>query len=127
MEDNVWIELEGIDPSTTEFPVAAKAGDDRVVIYKAGEKYHGVGRFCAHRRADLLKTGMPMSNGSLLRCNLHGYVYRMESGKCVNAPGEDIGGYEVTVEGNHMRVRKTHEGVKGSGASRLDTAKDAAG
>ena len=121
MSDNDWIELDEIDPTATDFPVAQKAAGEWIVIFKVGGKFHAVGRFCAHQRADLRKVGTLLGNSGMLRCSLHGYVYRLESGKCINAPGEDIGSFEVAVEDNRLRVRKTSEGVKSGTAARNDT------
>lgn len=122
MADDGWIELDGIDPSAAEFPLAQKAAGEWMVIFKLGEKFHGIGRFCAHQRADLGKLGTLLGSGGMLRCSLHGYVYQLQSGKCINAPGEDLDNYEVAVEDNRMRVRKVSEGVKTGTAARNDTA-----
>ncbi len=61
-------------------------GEDLVLYRDLSGQFGLVGRYCAHRRADLA-FGMVEQHG--LRCAYHGWQYNA-SGKCIEQPFEDL-------------------------------------
>lgn len=104
-----WLAIDGVDAQTSKFPVTAEVDGERIVIFRGADSFHAVQRRCPHQSADLSKKGhaIKLSNQSVIRCTLHGIVYRLADGKSVNFPGLCAKIYEVALDGNQLRVRKT--------------------
>ena len=84
-----WTVLEGIDTEGSNFPATATIGGERIVVFKSAAGFHAVERRCPHQKADLSKKGsaIKLSNQIVIRCALHGIVFRASDGKSINYPG----------------------------------------
>jgi len=107
MSDAQWHSLEGIEPDSAEFPIAADIDGEHIVIYRVGAGFRAVQRLCPHKAGDFLENGTLLGNGSMLRCGLHGFVFKLDTGKSANAPGFEVTVYDVTREGDNLKVRKS--------------------
>jgi len=99
----VWRAVEDIDPATASFPVLAKVGDERVVILRTPKGYRGVEPRCPHLQA-ALTTAVQMSNGTMLRCIRHNFIFRLSDGKGVNCVGLQLKVYEVRENQGRLEV-----------------------
>ena len=99
----VWQAVEDIDPATASFPVLAKVGDERVVILRTPKGYRGVEPRCPHLQA-ALTTAVQMSNGTMLRCIRHNFIFRLSDGKGVNCVGLQLKVYEVRENEGRLEV-----------------------
>jgi nitrite reductase/ring-hydroxylating ferredoxin subunit len=101
-----WHELSEIHAEETEFPVAATVNGADIVIFKNAESYYGVQRYCPHQDADFVSRSAIMGNGKMLRCTLHGFVFKLDTGKGVNAGQHCLDIYEIKREGSQLQARK---------------------
>ena len=98
-----WQSIDGVDPASATFPLRAKAGDDWVLIFKAGVGYRAVERTCPHQQASLMDAVL-MANGTILRCNQHNFAFRLSDGKGVNCAGLRLKVYDVREAGGRLEV-----------------------
>jgi len=82
---------------------SAHVAISHVAIARTGERSVAFDARCPHRAADLTVFGMLVGDG-LLRCGVHGHVYDLESGRCVDArdcdPAEEHLAVFATFEGD---------------------------
>lgn len=89
-----WHRVEGVDAATTNFPVVAKLGEERVVIHKTPKGLRGSEPRCPHLQASMT-AAIQMSNGTMLRCPKHNFIFRLSDGKGVNCVGLQLKVYNV--------------------------------
>ena len=106
MSDSEWHNLDDIEGQETTFPLASTVDGEDVVIFQNGDNYFGVQRLCPHQDGDFVSRGMIMGNGKMLRCTLHGFVFKLDTGKGVNAGPQCIDIYEVRRDGTRLQARK---------------------
>jgi nitrite reductase/ring-hydroxylating ferredoxin subunit len=106
MAEGEWHDLAEIDVGETTFPVACTVDGADVVVFQNGDSYYGVQRLCPHQDADFVRRGAIMGNGTMLRCTLHGFVFKLDTGKSVNAGENCIDVYEVECDGSRLKARK---------------------
>ncbi|MGN7134033.1 Rieske 2Fe-2S domain-containing protein [Rhodococcoides corynebacterioides] len=72
----------------------AEAHDDSATIVKDGWE---IQRRCPHLKADLGKFGVISDNGrgKTLTCNLHGWDWNLETGKCLTSKGHELRSQKV--------------------------------
>ena len=93
----------------TEVPegalIRANAGQDTLVLYRAGDAIHALDDTCAH-------AGAPLSGGAVIdgcvRCPWHGSRFRLSDGRVVRGPAVyDQPAYEVrAVDGGALEARR---------------------
>ena len=74
-----------------------------IVLLKVGDAYRGVDRVCPHEDGDL---GEGLMFGKNIKCPVHGYIYDLNTGKCINRPsalGTQV--YDVEVKGATVVLR----------------------
>ena len=98
-----WQPVNGVDPATANFPLVAKVGAERVVIVRTPKGYRGVEPRCPHLQA-ALTTAVQMSNGTMLRCTRHNFIFRLSDGKGVNCVGLRMKVYDVRENEGRLEV-----------------------
>ena len=106
MAEGEWHDLEENFTEGTAFPVAATVDGADIVVFRNGEKYFGVQRLCPHQGGDFVRRGALIGNGKMLRCTLHGFVFKLATGKAVNVGQHCIDIYEVRRENSRLQARK---------------------
>jgi len=89
-----WHRVEGVDAATATFPVVAKVGDERVVVHKTPKGLRASELRCPHLQHSMT-AAIQMSNGTMLRCPKHNFIFRLKDGKGVNCVGLQLKVYEV--------------------------------
>jgi nitrite reductase/ring-hydroxylating ferredoxin subunit len=102
--ETAWQRLDGLDPDAATFPARAKIDGEGVIIFQTGAGFRGVQRACPHLNATFLDAQL-MSNGTLLRCAQHNYIFKLSDGTGVNCPGYRITVFEVKREGGALFAR----------------------
>src|SRR5665647_1269675 len=92
--ESQWHCLDGVATRAESFPLEAEVASEAILIFRVGEKLHGVQRLCPHQNLPMTEAQV-VSGGAMLRCTLHGYTFRFKDGKGVNCPGRKIKIYEV--------------------------------
>lgn len=99
----VWYPVDGVDPASATFPLLAKVGEERVVILRTPKGYRGVEPRCPHLQA-ALTAAVQMSNGTMLRCTRHNFIFRLSDGKGVNCVGLQLKVYDVRENEGRLEV-----------------------
>lgn len=98
-----WHRVEGVDAATARFPVLAKIGDERVVIHKTAKGLRGSELRCPHLQ-HAMTAAIQMSNGTMLRCPKHNFIFRLSDGKGVNCVGLQLKVYDVREHEGRLEV-----------------------
>jgi len=106
---NEWRHIEGIYIEEANFPVRMEFGGEKIVIFREGNDYWAVQRYCPHQHTDFSR-GAIVSNGTMIRCGLHAYTFKLSDGTGVNCPGYKINVYEVQQEGAQLLGRSINTG-----------------
>lgn len=88
-----------------------QVGGEQVAVFHIDGQYHAVSNKCPHR-------GGPLSRGHLepvgtvpaggcpqdfaVRCPIHGWLFELKSGRCLNQPQAQIRSYALRVEGDQV-------------------------
>jgi nitrite reductase/ring-hydroxylating ferredoxin subunit len=103
--NNDWHVLEDVHPTTSTFPVRAKAGSEPILVFAIGNgTFRGVQRACPHLQ-ESLSDAILMNNGAMLRCAKHNFIFKLADGKGVNCPGFRIKVFEIREEGDRLLAR----------------------
>ena len=78
--------------------VAVADGTD-VVILRQDDGYRAVDRWCPHEEGDL---GEGMMYGKNIKCPVHGYIFDLSKGQCINQFMLKIRVYAVEVDGDEL-------------------------
>lgn len=77
-------------------------GGREVALFNRNGEIHALENTCCHR-------GGPLGDGSLqgseVSCPWHGWRFDLETGECLNSPGDRVRTYTVDVEDDIVRVR----------------------
>jgi nitrite reductase/ring-hydroxylating ferredoxin subunit len=103
MADGEWKVIEGIDPQSSGFPLAVNVNGEDVVVLQTGGGLRAIQRWCPHQEADLMD-GRIM--GDMIKCPMHGFIYRLADGRGMNHRGINAQVYEVAAEGSQLKLRK---------------------
>ncbi|MBI3616245.1 MAG: nitrite reductase small subunit NirD [Candidatus Omnitrophica bacterium] len=91
--------LEEIPPG--ESRVVTLEGQE-VAVFNVEGRLYAVGNRCPHR-------GGPLSRGHLegtaIRCPIHGWLFDLESGQCINRPQSSVPAYSVSRENGNLCVK----------------------
>ena len=74
----------------------AVADGQEIVILKQDDGYRAVDRWCPHEEGDM---GEGMMYGKNIKCPVHGYIFDLAKGQCVNQFMMSIAVYAVDVDG----------------------------
>ena len=99
-----WRPIEGIDVEAADFPRRGELGGKKIVVFREGDDYRAVERYCPHQHTDFSR-GAIVGNGTMIRCGLHAYTFKLSDGSGVNCPGYKIDVYEVRREGTQLMGR----------------------
>lgn len=89
-----WHPVEDVDAAKAAFPVIAKVGEERVVIHKTPKGLRASELRCPHLQHSMT-AAIQMSNGAMLRCPKHNFIFRLSDGKGVNCVGLQLKVYAV--------------------------------
>lgn len=81
--------------------VVQAAGRD-VVVLREGDAYRAIDRWCLHEEGDL---GEGMMFGKHIKCPVHGFIFDLVKGQCLNQFAMVARVYEVEVHGNELTMR----------------------
>ena len=103
--DEDWIPIDGGDPEEAAFPTRAELGAQRIVVFQVGDEFRAVQRHCPHQNTDFSR-GLIVGDGTMIRCGLHAYTFKLADGNGVNCPGYRIAVYDVMRDGSRLLGRR---------------------
>ena len=100
--DAEWVEIaDGGGAGATPLR-AIEVGGEELVLVRAGERYVAMDRWCLHQQGDLARGRLV---GKAVKCPLHGFMYSIETGRCLNCSGYEVRVHDVEVANGVVRVR----------------------
>jgi nitrite reductase/ring-hydroxylating ferredoxin subunit len=105
--DRPWQPLAGVTPQTADYPARAKLDGEGIVIFKTDAGWRGVQRNCPHMQATMLH-GELAGNGTMVRCSLHMFTFKLADGKGVNCPGFKVSVYEIKEDNGQLFGRQAN-------------------
>ena len=96
-----------MDPILPGQSSAITVDDKEVALFNVEGRYYAVGGRCPHRSGPLAKgriETVPGTDVLAVRCPLHGWLFELETGRCLTRAGASIACYPVSCEGNDLRV-----------------------
>jgi nitrite reductase/ring-hydroxylating ferredoxin subunit len=99
-----WIPLECAETASEAYPLRARMGSRGILVFKAAEGLRGVARHCPHEQALLTKATL-IRGGTMLKCPLHNFVFRLRDGVAINCPGYRLEVFDITEEGGQLLAR----------------------
>jgi len=102
----VPLEIAGTE---SQFPLAARIGDQGIYLFKTADGLRGVERHCPHEGALLAKATL-LAGGRMLKCPVHNFVFRLSDGVAVNCPGYRVKVFEVRDNAGKLLARPVSSG-----------------
>lgn len=97
-----WHRVAELDEIEEDEPLAVKAGDRLVAIYKVADAVYATENVCSHEFA-MLSEGFV--DGDVIECPLHAARFHIPSGKCLAPPADqDIETFPVRIEDGQVLV-----------------------
>ena len=92
--------MEPISPGQS---AAVTVEGKEVALFNVDGAYYAVGGRCPHRSGPLAKGKVETVEGKLaIRCPLHGWLFELETGKCLTRPSASIPCFPVRCEGGEI-------------------------
>lgn len=80
--------------------VQLKDGSE-LALFRSADKYFAIENFCPHK-------GFPLADsriyGETVECDLHGYKFDLNDGRCYTKPSCSIESYDVVIEDDWIKV-----------------------
>ncbi|MEE8517754.1 MAG: Rieske 2Fe-2S domain-containing protein [Dehalococcoidia bacterium] len=83
-----------------------EAGGREILVLKEGGAYRAVDRWCPHEGGDLSEGLMIGRN---IKCPLHGHIYDLQRGRCLNTAGHSARVYTVELADGELVLRPVSE------------------
>ena len=97
-----WVAIEkGDDLPPAGLRAIVVAGEDLLLV-RQGDRYVAMDRWCLHQQGDLARGRLV---GKAVKCPLHGFMYSIDTGRCLNCSGYNVRVHEVQVADGAVRVR----------------------
>ncbi len=91
---------------TGEIPVDSAleivAGGVNVALFNQAGNYRAVDNICPHLKGGNLAAGT--LTGDIVSCPFHGWMFKLDSGECINHPGAAAKTYRTRVNGTDIEV-----------------------
>ena len=90
-----------------EHGIATAVADGQdIVVLRYGDGYRAADRWCPHEEGDL---GEGMMFDAHLKCPVHGYIFDLTKGRCINQFTMTIAVYAVEVDGDELVLTRVSE------------------
>ena len=87
------------------FAIVQAADGREIVLLKSDGQLRAIDRLCPHEDGDMGECSMV---GAHIKCPVHGYIFDLSNGRCLNRQGYDAQIYEVEVDGDVVVLRPRH-------------------
>lgn len=86
-----------VDLETAAFPLETSLAQEPILVFRTPGGYRGVQRHCPHQQYLLTKAAL-LGGGTMLKCPLHNFIFRLNDGSPVNCPGLRLRIFDVKEE-----------------------------
>ena len=81
--------------------IVAEVNGKTLAVFNVDGTFHAIDNTCIHRGGPL---GEGDLEGCVVTCPWHGWQYNVTTGACVNNPSGKVESYQVSVDGNDVKV-----------------------
>ena len=81
--------------------IVAEVNGKILAVFNVDGTFHAIDNTCLHRGGPL---GEGDVEGSVVTCPWHGWQFNVATGECVNNPSGKVESYQVSVDGNDVKV-----------------------
>ncbi len=78
------------------------AGDVNVAVFNQAGNYRAIGNTCPHLKGGTLAARTLI--GDVVSCPFHGWMFKLDSGECINHPGAAARTYRTRVNGTDIEI-----------------------
>lgn len=93
------IDLQNLQPGQS---CLQKVGAQEIAVFNVEGQLYAVGNKCPHRGGPLSRGRVESGAGPSVRCPIHGWLFDLKSGACLNQPQAKIPAYEVTYQNGQL-------------------------
>jgi nitrite reductase/ring-hydroxylating ferredoxin subunit len=97
----MWVEITGLNQVPEWGVLKVKVEGTSVILNRQGLNVTCYRNACTHLEYPI---DMGKVNNGIITCPFHKYQYKLDTGKCLNAPGDSLESYPVKIEGDRVFV-----------------------
>ena len=102
-ENNEIIRIQLPDDLLTYGIACITFEEQDIVILSHDNEYRAIERWCPHEDGDL---GEGLMFGKHIKCPIHGYIFELDKGQCLNQLNMRAQIYEVEIDSQELILRK---------------------
>ncbi|HEY7703408.1 MAG TPA: non-heme iron oxygenase ferredoxin subunit [Acidimicrobiia bacterium] len=100
-----WLPVGRLEDLPDGRGVLVEFGEDRIAIFRVGDRVYAIGDRCSHAEASLSEGDL---FGTEIECPRHGSAFDLETGRPLTLPAtRPVSTYEVRVEDGEVEVEVT--------------------
>jgi nitrite reductase/ring-hydroxylating ferredoxin subunit len=97
----MWVEITALNQVPEWGVLKVKVEGTSLILNRQGANVTCYRNACSHLEYPI---DMGKVSGGIITCPFHKYQYKLDSGKCLNAPADALESYQVKIEGYRVFV-----------------------
>ena len=97
----MWVEVTALNQVPEGGVLKVKVEETSVILNRQGLNVTCYRNACTHLEYPI---DMGKVNNGIITCPFHKYQYKLDTGKCLNAPSDSLESYPVKIEGDRVFV-----------------------
>lgn len=97
----MWVEITGLNQVPEWDILKVKVEGISLILNRQGMNVTCYRNACTHLEYPI---DMGKINNGIITCPFHKYQYKLDTGKCLNAPGDSLESYPVKIEDDRVFV-----------------------
>jgi nitrite reductase/ring-hydroxylating ferredoxin subunit len=97
----MWVEITGLNQVAEWGVLKVKVEGTSLILNRQGLNVTCYRNACTHLEYPI---DMGKVSSGIITCPFHKYQYKLDSGKCLNAPADSLESYPVKIEGDRVFV-----------------------
>lgn len=97
----MWVEVTALNQVPEGGVLKVKVEETSVILNRQGMNVTCYRNACSHLEYPI---DMGKVNNGIITCPFHKYQYKLDTGKCLNAPSDSLESYPVKIEGERVFV-----------------------
>ncbi len=97
-----WVKAARAGEIPVDTAIEIVAGGVNVAVFNQAGNYRAIGNTCPHLKGGALAAGTLI--GDVVSCPFHGWMFKLDSGECINRPGAAARTYRTRVNGTDIEI-----------------------
>ncbi len=97
----MWVEITTLNQIPEWDILKVKVEETSLILNRQGMNVTCYRNACTHLEYPI---DMGKVNNGIITCPFHKYQFRLDSGKCLNAPADSLESYPIKIEGDRVFV-----------------------